>query len=126
FSCYYITDYDHNGRLEITASECQGTGIYTSTSIYEVNSDFNGIELIDNNDDAPEFEFEKIKMFYNETDQTYMYIGINHGKSGALWGCNLKCALYLEDGVIHYDEIAAEEYQPKGEDSNELVFFLYR
>lgn len=122
FSCYYITDYDHNGRLEITASECQGTGIYTSTSIYEVNSDFNGIELIDDNGDAPEFEFEKIKMFYNETDQTYMYIGINHGKSGALWGCNLKCALYLEDGVIHYDEIAAEEYQPKGEESNELVF----
>lgn len=59
FSCYYITDYDHNGRLEITASECQGTGIYTSTSIYEVNSDFNGIELIDNNDDAPEFEYKK-------------------------------------------------------------------
>ncbi len=122
FSCYYITDYDHNGRLEITASECQGTGIYTSASIYEVNSDFNGIELIDYNGDAPEFEFEKIKMFYNETDQTYMYIGINHGKSGALWGCNLKCALYLEDGVIHYDEIAVEEYQPKDDDSDELVF----
>jgi hypothetical protein len=122
FSCYYITDYDHNGRLEITASECQGTGIYTSTSIYEVNSDFNGIELIDDNGDAPEFEYEKIEMFYNEADQTYMYIGTNHGKSGALWGGNIKCALYLEDGVIHYDKIAAEEYQPKGEDSDELVF----
>ena len=122
FSCYYITDYDHNGRLEITASECQGTGIYTSTSIYEVNSDFNGIELIDDNGDAPEFEYEKIKMFYNEADQTYMYIGTNHGKSGALWGGNIKCALYLEDGVIHYNKIAAEEYQPKGEDSDELVF----
>lgn len=122
FSCYYITDYDHNGRLEITASECQGTGIYTSTSIYEVNSDFNGIELIDNNDDAPEFEYKKIKVFYNEADQTYMYIGTNHGKSGALWGGNIKCALCLENGVIHYDKIAAEEYQPKGEDSDELVF----
>lgn len=122
FSCYYITDYDHNGRLEITASECQGTGIYTFTSIYEVNSDFNGIELIDDNGDAPEFEFEKIKMFYNEADQTYMYIGTNHEKSGALWGGNIKCALCLENGVIHYDKIAAKEYQPKGEDSKELVF----
>ncbi|WP_026662360.1 hypothetical protein [Butyrivibrio proteoclasticus] len=122
FSCYYITDYDHNGRLEITASECQGTGIYTSTSIYEVNSDFNGIELIDDNGDAPEVEYKKIKVFYNEANQTYMYIGTNHGKSGALWGGNIKCALCLENGVIHYDKIAAEEYQPKGEDSDELVF----
>lgn len=122
FSCYYITDYDHNGRLEITASECQGTGIYTSASIYEVNSDFNGIELIDYNGDAPEFEFGKIKMFYNNADQTYLYIGTNHEKSGALWGCNLKCALYLKDGVIHYDEIATEEYKPKDNDGDELVF----
>lgn len=51
-----------------------------------------------------------------------MYIGTNHGKSGALWGGNIKCALCLENGVIHYDKIAAEEYQPKGEDSDELVF----
>lgn len=122
FSCYYITDYDHNGRLEITASETQGTGIYTDAEIYEVNSDFNGIELIDDNGNAPEFEFEKIKVFYNNADQTYMYIGTNYEKSGALWGCNLKCALYLKDGVIHYDEIAAEEYKPKDNDGDKLVF----
>ena len=121
-SRYYITDYDHNGRLEITASETQGTGIFTHAEIYEVNSDFNGIELIDYNGDAPEFEYKKIKVFYNEADQTYMYIGTNHGKSGASWGGNIKCALYLENGVIHYDEIAVEEYQPKDDDSDELVF----
>ena len=121
-SCYYIKHYDHNGRLEITASETQGTGIFTHAEIYEVNSDFNGIELIDYNGDAPEFEYKKIKVFYNEADQTYMYIGTNHGKSGASWGGNIKCALYLENGVIHYDEIAVEEYQPKDDDSDELVF----
>lgn len=122
YSCYYITDYDHNGRLEITASETQGSGIFTDTYIYEISSDFTGIELIDKNYDAPEFDFGTVKMFYNQADQTYIYIGTNYAKSGALWGCNIKNAVYLDNGVLHYDEIAVKEYHPKDNDSNELVF----
>lgn len=122
YTFFYITDFDHNGRLEITASETQGSGICTSTYVYEINADYDGIELIDENDNTPEFDFEKIKSFYNETDQIYIYIGNNYEKSGALWGCNIKYAVYLDHGVLHYNKIAEKGYQPKSEASDELVY----
>ncbi|MBP3816681.1 MAG: hypothetical protein J6H31_15640 [Butyrivibrio sp.] len=125
YSFFYITDFDHNGRLEITASETQGSGIITFANVYEINSDYNGIELIDENDNVPEFYFEAIKTFYNKADQTYIYIGTNYEKSGALWGKNSKCAISLDHGVLHCDIIAEEAYQPKGEDSDDLVYSFY-
>ena len=44
---YAITDLDQNGRLEIIASSCQGTGIYTYSNYYEVNE--SRYILIENN-----------------------------------------------------------------------------
>lgn len=86
YSFFYITDFDHNGRLEITASENQGSGVYTSAYVYEVNSDFSGIDVIDENYDAPEYVFENIKTFYNEVDQTYIYISELIIQNPALYG----------------------------------------
>lgn len=42
---YAITDLDQNGRLEVVTSEDHGTGHYKTTSIREVNADFDGLTL---------------------------------------------------------------------------------
>ena len=40
---YTITDLDHNGRLEFTAAIVEGTGLYTSGRLFEVNENLQGI-----------------------------------------------------------------------------------
>ena len=46
---YAITDLDQNGRLEIIASSCQGTGLYTYSNYYEVNERLDGLNKIERN-----------------------------------------------------------------------------
>jgi len=40
---YSVTDFKKNGRLEIIASTCQGNGLYTHSSIWEVNESMDGL-----------------------------------------------------------------------------------
>lgn len=42
---YAVTDLDDNGRLEVISSQCQGTGLYTSSNFWEVNETFDGLTL---------------------------------------------------------------------------------
>lgn len=42
---YAVSDLDQNGRLEIISSEDHGTGHFITTSIREVNADFDGLIL---------------------------------------------------------------------------------
>lgn len=41
-----ISDFNHNGRLELIISDCQGSGAYSYTYFFEVNKDYNGIEQL--------------------------------------------------------------------------------
>ncbi|MDR1771445.1 MAG: hypothetical protein LBS02_12520 [Hungatella sp.] len=38
-----------NGRLEIIASTCQGSGLYTHSSIWKVNESMDGLLPVENN-----------------------------------------------------------------------------
>lgn len=41
---YTVTDLDHNGRLEIIASTCQGTGLFSYNRIFEINEAKDGLQ----------------------------------------------------------------------------------
>ena len=118
---YYLTDYDHNGRLELTGYDTQGTGIYSTEQVYEVNAAHDGLDLVGNSLDAAEYDAE-ITSYYDETDQSYRYIATNHTKSGAYWGKNIKYSIRLQDGLLKYSLIAIEEYEPVQEGSTDLKF----
>ena len=46
---YTVTDLDGNGRLELIASNCGGTGHYTYSRFYEVNETYDGLVLCSTN-----------------------------------------------------------------------------
>lgn len=46
---YTITDMDGNGRLELIASNCGGTGHYTYSRFYEVNETYDGLVICETN-----------------------------------------------------------------------------
>lgn len=51
---YTFTDLDHNGRMEVIAAITQGTGIFTSGQMFEVNPDFDGVALCRIPENLPE------------------------------------------------------------------------
>ena len=57
---FAITDLNHNGRLEILISWCQGSGAFSSTLVYEITEDHKDIARLkpdpdSNNDDSADF-----------------------------------------------------------------------
>ena len=76
---YAVTDLDQNGRIEIVSSICQGTGIYTYTTIYEVNENGDRLSLCESN--LTEYDFSQAdiiknnwKVFYDKFNNQYHYI----------------------------------------------------
>ena len=57
---FAITDLNHNGRLEILISWCQGSGAFSSTLVYEITEDHKDIARLkpdpeSKNDDSADF-----------------------------------------------------------------------
>ena len=48
---FAVTDLDRNGRLEVVASVCMGTGFFSFTDIWEVNETFDGVTLCKSSDE---------------------------------------------------------------------------
>ena len=44
---YSVTDLDQNGRLEVIATVCAGSGMFSYTDIWEVNEGCDGLSLCD-------------------------------------------------------------------------------
>lgn len=75
---YAITDLDQNGRLEIISTTTQGTGIYSTSSIKELNENANGFITIKRNakkeESEPDIFVPNATVYYNSGDNTYHYI----------------------------------------------------
>ncbi len=46
-----ITDLNHNGRLEVIISSCEGSGAFSSTCFYEISEDFSSLDSLIYNDE---------------------------------------------------------------------------
>lgn len=101
---YVVTDLDHNGRLEIIASSCQGTGIYTYSTYYEVNEDMTALNKITTNyeEGASEADiiYDRVKVYYDATNNEYHYIFTDLCKNGAAEYYEGIHDLVLKDGKL--------------------------
>lgn len=107
---YAITDLDQNGRLEIIASSCQGTGIYTYSNYYEVNESLNGLNKIERNVEEGSSEADimlpTVKVFIDKAANEYHYIFDDLVKVGAAEYYENKQDIVLKNGKIYEKAIA--------------------
>ncbi len=66
---YAVTDIDQNGRLELLSSQCQGTGFYSTTRVFEVSED--GSALNEYNGFLSEYDSHPDFLFDNEYRALY-------------------------------------------------------
>lgn len=101
---YAVTDLDKNGRIEIISSICQGTGIYTYTTIYEVSENGDGLILCESNLEEYDSQSDIIKnsweVFYDNTNNKYHYIFDDLTKNGAAESYESKRDFCLSNGKI--------------------------
>lgn len=88
FTCSYIvTDFNQDGQLEIIKSACQGTGIYTTSTIYEVEEETNELVLYERilGEYISEADIitDSAVVYYDPDNQLYHYIFNDLAKNGA-------------------------------------------
>ncbi len=107
---YAITDLDQNGRLEIIASSCQGTGIYTYSNYYEVNEGLNGLNKIERNVEEGSSEADimttAVKVYIDKSANEYHYIFSDLVKAGAAEYYENKQDIVLKNGKLYEKVIA--------------------
>ena len=101
---FAVTDLDHNGRLEIIFSTCQGTGIYSYNQIWEVNEDFTAIALCETEtvegDSQADIMVQSVLAFYDSGSNVYYYVFDDLAKNGAAEYYENKRAISLQKEKI--------------------------
>ena len=139
---YTVTDLNHNGRLEIIFSDCQGTGAFSTTAIYEVSETYDSLERMstkedDNYDYTGDFtnvnvNTSRCDLVWYEVDGTYYYVVSDYTSAGWDWKgetfylysfngkveCNVICS-YVVSGVL--DENNNASYNVTMYDSNRNI-----
>ncbi|HMM31993.1 MAG TPA: hypothetical protein PKB13_09480 [Clostridia bacterium] len=101
---FAVTDLDHNGRLEIIFSTCQGTGIYSYNQMWEVNDDFNAIALCETEtvegDSQADIMVPSVLAFYDSGSNVYSNVFDDLAKNGAAEYYENKRAISLQEGKL--------------------------
>lgn len=101
---YAVTDLDHNGRLELIISSCQGTGIYTYSYYYEVNKNFDGLNVFEpsmpEGDSQADIITDSVPVYYDAQKNLYYYIFDDTIRGGADMSYTYKRALFMTGGKV--------------------------
>ncbi len=112
---YAVMDLNHNGRLELLVSSCQGTGLYTITDVYEVSAD--GEQLVRCETSVGEGASQvdlivgKASAYYHEESGAYAYLFADSMRSGYAWNGVEYRAVSLTDGVVTEALVAGESHE---------------
>lgn len=75
---YAVTDLDGNGQLEIIASVCRGTGLFSTSNFYEVNESKGTLEplLFDmgESDSQPDLIYGAVEYWVDDAESVTWYI----------------------------------------------------
>ena len=86
---YTVTDFDHNGRLEVITASLQGTGLFTYVNCWEVDPGFTGLVVCPDNtregEAWPDIIVDTLTFFRDPATGRYTYI----------------CEDYMRDGMAH-------------------------
>lgn len=101
---YSVTDFNRNGRLEIIASSCQGSGFYTRSSIWEVNESMNGLLPVEKNisegDSEADVITDSVPVYYDAAANRYYFIFDDVIRAGGAAYYYNKRAVWLENGFM--------------------------
>lgn len=117
---YAITDLNQNGRLELLVSICEGTGIYTTTNVYEVSEDGEQLLRCENSTGEGASQVDlivgKAPVYYNEESGSYTYLFSDFMRAGWEWNGSEDRAVMLNDGTLTEILIAgiSNEYDMEG------------
>lgn len=118
---YSVTDLDQNGRLELIATICEGSGFYSSNCYYEVNESFDDLVLCENTHEEGDSEEDlvsrRVPVFFDETEHRYRYIFEDVIRNGAMSHFVIKDAVSLYDGKLNIEYIASEGQSYEDEDN---------
>lgn len=117
---YAVTDLNQNGRLEILVSICQGSGIFTTTDVYEVSEDGESLihcaSSLGEGGSQADLIMEKTPVYYNEETGVYTYLFTDAMRSGYAWNGEEARAVTLTEGVLVDEMIAgiSNEWDEQG------------
>ncbi len=101
---YTVTDLNGNGRLEIIAASCQGTGHYTYADIYEVSADGNSLvhykQTVPEGDSQADIIWGVAPVYYNSKENVYRYVFDDLIRNGAAYYYEGKKSLELKEGQV--------------------------
>lgn len=107
---YAVTDLDQNGRLEILVSTCQGTGLFTYSSYYEVNEALDGLNACEQDleEGASEADlmYSAVPVYCDTEEDIYFYVFDDMIRNGYAELYENKRAISLSDGVIRNQFLA--------------------
>lgn len=118
---YTVTDIDQNGRLELIATICEGSGFYSSNCYYEVNESLDDLVLCENTheegDSEEDLASQRVPVFFDESTHRYRYIFddlIRIDAKSHYWG---KEAVSLNEGKVIIEHIASSGQFYEDEDT---------
>ena len=124
---FTIADLNHNGRLELIFSDCQGTGAFSYTRFYEVSEDYTYLSEIstsdnDNIDTLGDFLTYDVLTCY-EKDGIYYYIVEDYSSSG--WDYRgTQFYMYSLDGCVEYTGMGGFVLEGTMNENNECVYHV--
>ena len=75
---YAFTDLDHNGQLEVLTAYLQGTGLYTTAAVWQLNSDFSSVSpcraQLASGDHWPDIIQNSFVCYYDRASNSYTYV----------------------------------------------------
>ena len=104
-----MADLDQDDQLELIVSQIQGTGGYTTNTVWQVNDDGSGLSQVKTQDSCqPVFQPDDfqgtptstLRAYQNQSDGVFTYILEDSNKDGAAHYYQSKRAIALKDGAL--------------------------
>lgn len=101
---YTVVDLNGNGRLELVAASCQGTGHYTYTDIYEVSEDGDSLvhymHTVPEGDSQADIIWGVAPVYYSQEEGVYRYLFDDLIRDGAAYYYESRKILELKENQI--------------------------
>ena len=126
---YAVTDLNNNGMLEVINCVVQGSGLYTTASIYEVTEDFELVEYKfpepegEGNIDMPDFGVESLNYFVSGGE--YTYVAVDNIRISANESMEVTYAMKFDQAnkAITLDKLGSVENKPNSKGEIDSKFF---
>lgn len=120
---YAVVDLDKNGRVELIVSGMGGTGLYTTSRIFEINENYDGLTecVIDFGDGSePDLAYYTWDRYMDE-DHIFHYVVMDVEKNNPYGYYEEILDLTLENGVVRTSTIASRETIFKEEEPDNVI-----